>query len=348
MTDTAAPPALDWHDALTLGLRGQGFPQDQLAHPFHRMPAAFEAVAPEAVWDLSRQAAGLHVDFRTDSNRIEGRWAVEGGREIGLGTGTRFAHLGLDLYGQDPGGPWQWIGAMDVPADRDFVLLHREGLVPNPERRYRVYTTNFRQIERLEIGVAAGSSVTALPPSADDRPLVVYGTSICHGHECSRPGMTHINILNRELDLPTVNLGFSGRGRMEQVVAEHIRAIDARMFVIDCLPNIGPDDARERALPFVTTLRERHPTTPILFVGDRLFGDHAFIAGRRKGQRDKTVAQREALAPLMAQDPNLHLIDGIDFFGPDGTDDGSHPNDLGYHRFAMHLAPMIRNILSDA
>src|SRR5690606_11650997 len=97
--------------------------------------------------------------------------------------------------------------------------------------------------------------------------------------------------------------------------------------------------------PFVALLREQRPTTPVLFVGDRLFGNHAFIKGMTALQRDKSNAQRAALAPLMERDPNLHLIDGIDFFGDDGTDDGSHPNDLGYRRFAEHLAPVMRRIL---
>lgn len=347
MSEPAAAAAVEWHDVLTWQLGGQGFARRELAHPFHRMPAAFAAEAPEAVWDLSRQAAGLYVDFQTDSDRIEGRWVVEGGREVGAGCGSRFAHYGLDLYGQDPDGPWQWIGAMDLPADRDWVLLHRETLIPNPARRYRVYLPGFRHVERLAIGVSAGARFTGLAPSGG-KPIVFYGTSICHGHESSRPGLTHINVLNRSLDLPTVNLGFSGRGRMEVVIAEYLRRIDARLFVIDCLPNISAADARERVAPFVSTLRSTHPTTPILFVGDRLFGNHAFVAGMKTMQRSKTNAQREALAPLMAQDPHVHLIDGIDFFGDDGTDDGSHPNDLGFHRFAGHLAPIIRNILAQS
>lgn len=345
MTAPATAPAIDWHDVLGWQTGGQGFPRARLAHPFHRMPADFQAKAPEAVWDLSRQAAGLYVDFQTDSDRIEGRWAVEGGREVGAGCGTRFAHYGLDLYGQDPGGPWQWIGAMDLPADRDSVILHRDGLRPSAQRRYRVYLPLFRQVQRLAIGVTTGASFTGLAPRSA-KPIVIYGTSICHGHECSRAGLCHVNVLNRLLDRDTVNLGFSGRGRMEPVIAETIRAIDASLFVVDCLPNISPTDARERVAPFVALLREQHPTTPILFVGDRLFGNHAFIAGMTALQRDKSNAQRAALAPLMERDPNLHLIDGVDFFGDDGTDDGSHPNDLGYRRFAEHLAPVMRRILA--
>jgi len=111
MSDDA--PELDWYDVLDWRIGGQGFAREELAHPFHRLPAALEAQAPEMVWDLSRQAAGLYVEFQTDSERIEGRWAVEGDRSLGPGCGTRFAHYGLDCYGQDPGGPWQWIGARD-------------------------------------------------------------------------------------------------------------------------------------------------------------------------------------------------------------------------------------------
>jgi len=337
------PPELDWHDVLDWGLGGQGFAPSALKHPFHRLPADFELAAPEAVWDLSRQAAGIYVDFETDSPRVEARWAVEGDRTVGQGCGTRFANYGLDLYGQDPGGPWRWIGARDLPEDRDYVLLHADDLIPDPRRRYRLYLPLFRQVQRLEIGVIAGSGFTGLSPGA--KPVAIFGTSICHGHVASRPGLCHVNVLNRLLDAPTVNLGFAGRGRLEREVAECIRRIDAALFVVDCLPNVNPEVARERIGPFVATLREHHGETPILFVGDRLFGDHAFMAGRYRIQRERTDAQRAVLAPLMERDRHLHLIEHHDFFGDDGTDDGSHPNDLGYRRFAEHLAPAIAAIL---
>ena len=51
--------------------------------------------------------------------------------------------------------------------------------------------------------------------SSIDKPVVFYGTSITQGGCASRPGMSFVNIVGRDLDVPVVNLGFSGSGLME-------------------------------------------------------------------------------------------------------------------------------------
>jgi hypothetical protein len=78
------------------------------------------------------------------------------------------------------------------------------------------------------------------------KPLVFYGTSITHGMCASRPGLVYTAILGRRFDCPVVNLGFSGHGRMDAVVGEYLAKIDAAAYVIDCLPNLGPADVRQK------------------------------------------------------------------------------------------------------
>ena len=81
---------------------------------------------------------------------------------------------------------------------------------------------------------------------------MVYGTSIAQGACSSRPGMSWINIVRRNLsDYPVVNLGFSGNGRLEPEVLALIAEIDAEMFVLDCMPNLtqkSADEARDLVL----------------------------------------------------------------------------------------------------
>ena len=84
-----------------------------------------------------------------------------------------------------------------------------------------------------------GSRFEGLAPR--EKPIVFYGTSITHGACASRPGMVHTAILGRWLDMPVVNLGFSGNGRMDQAVGEFLVQVDATAYVIDCLPNMGPE-----------------------------------------------------------------------------------------------------------
>lgn len=49
-----------------------------------------------------------------------------------------------------------------------------------------------------------------------DHPIVLYGTSIAQGACASRPGMAWGNIVSRSLEIPLINLGFSGNGKLEK------------------------------------------------------------------------------------------------------------------------------------
>jgi len=52
-----------------------------------------------------------------------------------------------------------------------------------------------------------------------------------------------------------------------------------------------------------------------------------------------------------AGDRLLFFLDGSDLIGPDFhecTVDGCHPTDLGFHRLAHNLAPVLRNSIKAA
>ncbi|MEF9932226.1 MAG: SGNH/GDSL hydrolase family protein, partial [Bacteroidales bacterium] len=58
-------------------------------------------------------------------------------------------------------------------------------------------------------------------------PIVFYGTSVTQGGCASRPGMAYPAIIERKLNRETINLGFSGNGRMDKVMADKIATIKA-------------------------------------------------------------------------------------------------------------------------
>lgn len=143
----------------------------------------------------------------------------------------------------------------------------------------------------------------------------------------------------RHLNRPLIGLGFAGNARMEVAMADLLGELNPSVYIVDCLPNMGVEQIHQRFQPFLRTLRSYQPSTPILFVGDRVFGDHAF-----QPQRGHTwQAKNAALAAEFSKaegDKNIALLPGQNFFGSDtnGTCDGSHPNDLGSHRMAMCVA----------
>jgi lysophospholipase L1-like esterase len=178
------------------------------------------------------------------------------------------------------------------------------------------------------------------------KPIVFYGTSITQGACASRPGMAYVALLERRLGRPTINLGFSGSGRMEAEVAELLTELDPAAYVIDCLWNmgrLGGKTIETRVEGLVRTLRRAHPHTPILLVGQSHFaGPHPTAASRAQ----QAVFQRLVDAGI----PNIHLLPGDDLLGEDteGTVDGCHPNDLGMMRLADALAPVIAKLLPEA
>jgi hypothetical protein len=72
------------------------------------------------------------------------------------------------------------------------------------------------RIENIEIGIKKGFEISK---SADDykikKPIVFYGTSITQGGSASRPGLAYPSIISRDINVETINLGFSGNGKFE-------------------------------------------------------------------------------------------------------------------------------------
>jgi lysophospholipase L1-like esterase len=202
-------------------------------------------------------------------------------------------------------------------------------------------------VDRLEIGVDATAAFNPIGPRIEP-PMVFYGTSILHGASASRPGMAFPSILGRRLDRPVINLGFSGNGRMDAEVATLLAELYASLYVIDCLPNMTPEQIEERTRPLVRQLQTRHPRTPIVLVEDPSYTNAPFkpeLAGLNERRRAVFRVEFEKL--IAEGSRGLHYVDGDALLGADGegATDGIHPNDLGMMRYADALEPVLREIL---
>jgi hypothetical protein len=149
--------------------------------------------------------------------------------------------------------------------------------------------------------------------------------------------MVHTAILGRRLNLPVINLGFSGNGKMEPEVAELLTELDAAVYVIDCLPNCNAAEVTERTAPLIAILRKARPLAPIVLVEDRTYADAFLVTVRRERNDASRKALKAEYEKLLAGgDKNLHYLPGEILLGDDGEDtvDGSHPTDLGFIRQA--------------
>lgn len=342
----AQQEALEWRDVRSWGVEGKGFAET--SRYFDRFPSKAEKTVPAAVWGLSRHSAGMLVRFETDASAVHARWSV-------LNAALALPHMpasgvsGLDLYARDGQGRDRWVGATRPTQQKmEARLAGNIDPLPGGKRRlYTVYLPLYNGTESLEIGVDPKASFEPVAPRKE-KPIVFYGTSILHGASASRPGMAFPAILGRRFNRSTINLGFSGNGRMEPAVGELLAELDPCLYAIDCLPNMTPEQVAERTEPLLRQLRKARPETPILLVEDRSFTSSPFLKGLRDAHAARRAACRKAFERVVADGfKGVGYLEGEAILGDDGEAavDGSHPTDLGMARYADAYEKEMRKLL---
>ena len=236
--------------------------------------------------------------------------------------------------------------------------------------------------KRVEIWLPHAASTELLaarvPSDASFRPLtstapvwVHHGSSISHCSEVERPTQTWPAIIARQSGHSLINLGIGGQCHLDQGMARTIRDLNADAISLEVGINIaGGDTMHERTFPsafhgFLDTIRDGAPDTPILIISPIYCGPIETHPGPLIWAVDGKVHATERPAPLQAGalslarvrelleqhigirrqlgDSNIHLINGLDLFGPDDANDlpdGLHPNTAGYARIAARLSPL--------
>lgn len=341
-TTSLSSEEVEWYDVKQIGVEGKGWRDTQRF--YDRLPSKALGVVREPVWNLSRHSAGMCMRFITNAPDIYVRYRLLSDR-LAMPHMPATGVSGLDLYAQDARGIDRWVGVVKPDQQQMDTTIAKD--LASGIRTYTLYLPLYNGVEALEVGVPKGSSFEGLSPR-DERPMVFYGTSIMHGACASRPGMAFPAILGRRLKRPTLNLGFSGNGRMEPEVAELLAELDPCVYVIDCLPNMNENTIGERAVPLVKKIRSAHEHTPILLVEDRSFTNTSFFPKRKVHHQKSRMALKKAYRELLDTGvENLYFLGGDSLLGNDGeaATDGSHPNDLGMVRYAEAYEPVLRNIL---
>ncbi|SEI80209.1 Lysophospholipase L1 [Dyadobacter koreensis] len=335
-------------------IEGQAWP-DEIKSRYDRLPGRAEKLVREQVWNLSKQSAGLMIRFRANSGEIKVRYQVGG--KLALPHMPSTGVSGVDLYAISNDGEWRWCAGKYVFGDT--VAYNFKNLEPVDQnhklgREYRLFLPLYNNVKWLEIGVPDGARFEALPVRPD-KPIVIYGTSIAQGACASRPGMAWTSILARKLDDPLINLGFSGNGRLEKEVVDLVSEIDAKIFVLDCLPNlvasvnISLAEVKARILNAIHNLRQKHSSIPILMAEHDGYTDEAINPVSRKNYQEVNAVMKEAFAQLKAEGvKEIYLISKEDFQQDiETTVDGTHPTDLGMMRYADAYERHIRTILHE-
>ena len=320
---------LRWYEAADLTMEGIGF--EDPATTYSRLPARAQKDVTPSVWNLGRNTAGICVRFVTDATTLSALWDGGLGMRHMAATGSN----GLDLY-RRKGDKWVYCGT-GRPADGPSSGTLVSGAEPKPTE-YLLYLPLYGATSQVKLGIAEGSRIAPAAPRLKSHPIVFYGTSITQGGCASRAGMSHPAIIGRWLDRETINLGFSGSGKMEMPMVNYLAEIDASIYVLECLPNMTIEMMNERLQPFVKALREKRPGVPILLV-ENVNTPHSSKQNQVLWKAYQSL-QKDGVKRLhyLRSEPQ---VDGEE----NGTVDGVHPTDLGFFRMAKAYTPVLKGML---
>lgn len=333
-----------------LSVQGQGWPEE-LKGTYTRFPQRAKDSLRPAVWSLSRNSAGISVHFYSNAPRIKVRYQVEGAHEMPHMPATGVS--GVDLYAKGANGENFWCAGRYSFADT-IVYLFNPLNYKTPHAQgyeYHLYLPLYNTVKWLEIGVPETSQFSFIP-LRQEKPIVVYGTSIAQGACASRPGMAWTSQIERRLDRPVVNLGFSGNGRLEPQVLNLVNEIDARLYILDCMPNVmerPEDEIRQLLVKAVKQIRATHPYTPILLVEHDGYTNSLTNQQQYALYTNANKATQKAFQEIQEEGiRNIHMLTYEDIrMDMDAMVDGVHATDYGMNLYANAYEKAIRRILQE-
>lgn len=349
-----------WHDPMQEQeclLNGRGWNHETGTSNYCRLPDRMEHEVPPAVWSLSRHTPGVSVRFQTNAKQV---WV----RYINYFQGKNYpnvvtlCHSGVDLYATDVNGHTSWVPNVmryNLSVNRSDTVQFYFNTAELPDFRgqgltYELYLPVYNGVKWLAVGTDASASFRFVEGS-QERPIVVYGTSIAHGASASRPGLIWTTRLKRRYECPVVNLGFSGNAFMENTLFDALAELNARAYLIDCVPNCAGLSAEE----FETRLRygidrlRKASEAPIVFMeGQYIDHPSALVhAANYHQQLQKDTIQHRVVQELTAQGmQGLYYITREQLgLTADDFIEGIHPNDAGMMKYEAAYARVLDQVL---
>ena len=328
-------------------IQNQGF-ANETNSLYTRIPERIKTEVSGGVWGNGQHSAGLSIHFLSNAPEIQIRYQVKGNLAMPHMPATGVS--GIDMYRIGTGGEtdrcvgrYSFKDTIVYAYPNQFAATyHKKGF------EYHIYLPMYNQVKWMEIGVPTDSYFRFIPKS-QERPIVVYGTSIAHGACASRPGMAWTNIVQRNLECPLINLGFSGWGKLETGVLDFMNEQDAQLYILDCMPNLPLEtDAviYQKVIDAVKQIRSKH-TTPILFIEHAGYSNQFTDTTRKEEYDHANRTQAKAFQDMKAQGvKDIYYISREELnLSPDAWVDHVHPSDLGMQRQADVVTQKIRQIL---
>ncbi len=337
----------EWVDGKDIPMEGRAFADG--ATPYCRLPASAKGKVVWGIWRMSQCTAGMQFRFVTDSRKLKFVWSLTGS-ELQTRNMPLCSQSGIDVYswrtkrpdGTVTDGEW-WFRCAATPTGQNGNEL--EISWGGEKVPCLVNLPLYNGVSEFKIGIQKGTTIKPIAEphrSGVTKPVVFYGGSIVQGCSASRPGTSWSNVVGRRLDVPIVNMGFNGQGRMEDVFVDYLASVDASCYVFLNFGNMNVQLCEERYEKFLRALHAKRPDVPLVI------GQHCYYLNGRSPLHEFAPKMVER---LQREDPEfagfLHLVRIEDMFAPDseGTVDGGHPNDWGGLHMAKAFAAVIGNAL---
>ncbi|RPK37038.1 GDSL-type esterase/lipase family protein [Streptomyces sp. ADI93-02] len=227
--------------------------------------------------------------------------------------------------------------------------------------------------------VALRTDAPVEPVPDRGRPVWLHhGSSISHGSDAASPTTTWPALAAAHGGVELINLGFGGSALLDPFTARSLRDIPADLISVKLGINlVNADVMRLRAFTpavhgFLDTIREGHPTTPLLVVSPLLCPIHEDTPGpsapdlralsegklsfRATGDPAETAAGKLTLSVIRAElariveqraaeDPHLFHLDGRELYGEaDSAElplpDALHPDAATHRRIGERFAEL--------
>lgn len=342
-----------WYDVPNTAMTISGLGFFETEQRWQRLPVGLQEeirLQRPALEELSGHMAGVSVNFITDSLEIWLRAEVNSPPYMSHMTPA--AQCGFDCYIRLPNEEaWLLAGVTKYhPSQKSFCCRLAQNLPSGTQ--VRIYFPLYIGIKTVQVGLCRGSRIAPPKPYINEKAVAFYGTSITQGGCATHPGMAYPAILERILDIPVYNLGFSGNGVGNMAMAEVVCSLpNLGALVIDIEANAGPEHLLEENLPmFLNRVREKMPTLPVLILSGTPQPAAVWDAQLKKQlEHDRAFEQREVAKRREAGDQHLFFADPTAWIGACGTEatvDGIHLTDLGFYLMAQGLTPLLKNILN--
>lgn len=283
---------------------------------------------------LKCNSSGCYLDFCTDSSFIQLSGSLLRDREY-IKIPFSSSH-GFDVYEYELNNRSFLYRNCFTPkiGERYFSF----GFYHNPKYNVRIYLPLYNEITELKILTYN----EICPVMHQTKKLVFYGNSITQGASASRPGLSFVNILSRELEFEIYNYSISSCCLAFPSVAHTISTINADCIILDYSRNATSDEELyNRLTNFYSVIRKKNPKTPVVFMTTACFNSEAIY-----NNFDRIITSFYTSAKNRSE--NVFLINQKDIFEAYEyvycCNDGEHYTDFGMEKVAACIKHLLNSI----